>query len=666
MKSFCKIAATAFLLLLVFGNSFCQIPFHRGVNLSNWFQTGSAGQIQFAKYTRQDFVNIKSLGCDVVRLPINLHYMTNGSPDYILDPLFFSFLDSAVTWAEDQHIYLLLDDHTFDPVANTDPNIGSVLDKVWPQMARHYKNRSNYIMYEVLNEPHGLTTATWCAIQQTVIDSIRRIDTRHTIVVGPSGYNTYTELANMPVYADTNLIYTFHFYDPFMFTHQGASWVSPSMVPLSGVPFPYNAATMPSCPSSLIGTWIDDNLKSYPNDGNVAHVKSLIDIAVDFKNSRHVKLYCGEFGVYNLNSSNSDRTYWYSVVRQYLEEKGIPWTTWDYQGSFGLFKKGSNELFKYDLNTDLLNSLGLQVPPQSVYNPRPDSAAFFLYSDYLEPYVFESSYGTATIDYYNTQKPNNGTRCIYWTGGDQYNVIGFDFIPDKDLSKLKSQAYALDFFVRGDTPGTAFDMRFIDTKAGPGDHPWRMKTTIDDSKAAWDNHWHHVRVPLSSFEEGGSWDNGTWYNAEGLFNWSAIDRFEIDAEYFGMTGRQLWFDNIQVTNIDTSAVLDTSSVITDTANITAGIRFPEAESLQFSISPNPVAAICSISYRLPSSESVKVSIYNIQGQEIATLVNQVQPAGSQFISWDTRQNGNGNLPRGIYLCRLATSGGMETIKLIKE
>jgi hypothetical protein len=38
-------------------------PFSRGVNLTNWFQVGNPGEIQFSKYTRQDFENIASLGC---------------------------------------------------------------------------------------------------------------------------------------------------------------------------------------------------------------------------------------------------------------------------------------------------------------------------------------------------------------------------------------------------------------------------------------------------------------------------------------------------------------------------------------------------------------------------------------------------------------------------
>jgi len=66
-----------------------EVPFHRGVNLTSWLQVGSARQIQFTQFTKQDLENIKSLGCDVIRLPINLHYMTGGAPDYTIDPLFF-------------------------------------------------------------------------------------------------------------------------------------------------------------------------------------------------------------------------------------------------------------------------------------------------------------------------------------------------------------------------------------------------------------------------------------------------------------------------------------------------------------------------------------------------------------------------------------------------
>jgi endoglucanase len=261
-------------------------------------------------------------------------------------------------------MHLIIDNHTFDPSVSTSANVGPILIKEWKQLAEHYKNRSRYIYYEILNEPHGITNQLWGKIQGDVIDTIRTIDTTHTIVVGGADWNSYNDLTGLPHYSDNNLLYTFHFYDPMVFTHQGASWTSPSMVPLSGVPFPYDASQMPATPPSLKGTWVENSLKNYKTDGTVAHIKQLLDIAIQFKNQRKVPVFCGEFGVYMQNSSNKDRVYWYEQVRKYLEENGIPWTIWDYQGGFGVFKKGSQDRFDYDLNIPMIEALGLKVPAQ--------------------------------------------------------------------------------------------------------------------------------------------------------------------------------------------------------------------------------------------------------------------------------------------------------------
>jgi endoglucanase len=556
------------------------VPFSRGVNLTGWFQGSNAEQIQFSKYTKLDFEQIKSLGCDVIRLPINLHYMTDGAPDYTIDPLFHSFLDEVVKWAGELNIHLILDNHTFDVKANTDPKVGDVLEKVWTQMALHYKDRSDYIYYEILNEPHGISDYIWNSIQQQVIDAIRTVDTKHYIVVGPANWNSYNNLDEMPVFSDQKLIYTFHFYDPFVFTHQGASWTDPSMAPLSGVPFPYQADSMPAFPASLEGTWIESAFNEYPTTGNIAQVKSLIDIAVKFKNTRNVPVFCGEFGVYIPNSSNYHRTIWYDTVRNYLEEQGIPWTIWDYHGAFGLFEEGSNGLFNHDLNVPLLQSLGLNVPDQSVYVQKPDSIGFMIYTDYIGSQVFESSYGKGKLNYYTEDEPNNGIYCISWTGADQYNTIGFDFIPDKDLSELLPEGYALDLMVRGYSPATSFDVRFLDTKTtDPDDHPWRMRVTVDTGMTVFDSRWHHLHIPLSLFTEHGAWDI-SWYSPEGKFDWKAIDRFEIVSEHQNLINKNLWFDNIHITNADTAQVY-VNSIFSDLipTNPVTG---------ELSIFPNPV------------------------------------------------------------------------------
>lgn len=342
---------------------FCkETPFCKGVNLTGWFQAGSAEEIDYKKYSKQDFINIKSLGFDHIRLPLNLHYMTGGAPDYILDETFIKNLNRVIDWAEELKLYLILDNHTFSPSVDTDPGVEDILRKVWAQMAEEFADRSEYIYYEILNEPHGIEDRVWNKIQGKLIETIRVYDSRHYIVVGPAGWNSYNNLEAMPEYDDDKLVYTFHFYDPFLFTHQGAGWNTPSMADIENIPFPYDEERMPFMPPHFAGTWVENLYKNYPVDGNAERMKELIDIAVRFRDERQVPIFCGEFGVYQLTSDEADRVRWYDALVEIFDQENMSWTMWDYHGTFGLFKENSKGSFEHDLNIPLLKAMNMNIP----------------------------------------------------------------------------------------------------------------------------------------------------------------------------------------------------------------------------------------------------------------------------------------------------------------
>lgn len=532
-----------------------EVPFSKGVNFSAWFQAGSAQEINFTKHTKQDFINVKSLGCDAIRLPINLHSMTNGAPDYTLDPIFLSFLDQVVDWAEELELHLILDNHTFSVVNDTDPNIGDVLVKVWPQMAQHLNNTSERIYFEVLNEPHGIDDQTWNDIQIRVVEAIREVDTKHTIVVGPADWNSFNSLDKMPIYDDDNLIYTFHFYDPFLFTHQGASWTGMSHV--ADIPFPYDENKMPDYPVEHRSHWSYNSYKGYHEDGTVENIYKLIDIAVKFQQERNVPIWCGEFGVYDINSPDADRTYWYEVVGTYLTENNIAWTVWDYTGAFGIFEKGGNDMFNHDLHVGVCEALGLTPPEQTEFIVQPDSVGFEIFTDYAGANINYTSSAEGETTFYSDIEPNNGNTCIQWANANQYNQITFNFSPTKDINKLVEEGYALDMLIRSTDPNGNIDIRFVDTNTGEDDKPWRNRVTLNKSNMEWTGSWQHLHIPLSDFIEQGAWE-GTWHNPEGLFDWSAIDKFEIVAEAKPMGNHAFWFDNIVITNQDTAKVYNTA------------------------------------------------------------------------------------------------------------
>ncbi|MBK7106680.1 MAG: cellulase family glycosylhydrolase [Ignavibacteriae bacterium] len=642
------------LYIVVVSQIFAQTPFTKGINLTGWFQEEKATLIHFGKYTKQDFRNIKSLGCDVIRLPINLHFMTDGAPNYYLDPIFVQFLDSVVTWAEEININLILDNHSFDPAVSTNPNVGEVLIPVWQQMAEHYKNRSKLIFYEILNEPNGISRTIWNSTQQNVINAIREIDSVHTIIVGGTSWNSYNELNYLPQYSDTNLIYTFHFYDPFLFTHQGASWTSPSMVGLANVPFPYSAAEMPVMPTSFDGTWVETSYNSYKTDGTEAKVKSLIDIAANFQKNRNVPVFCGEFGVFISNADTNERVEWYRIVREYLEGKDITWTSWDYQNGFGLFEKGTDELFNYDLNIPLIKALGFNEVVQEDLVIQPDSNGFDFYKDKIggniTPYFYHT---TGELNYYVDSDSREGKFSFYWANANQYEFINFNFVPNKDLSYLAQNNYYLHISVKGNSPGGKFDLRFIDTKTDDkNDHPWRRRYTVTESNSGpWNNTWHDLAIPFSNFVEHGSWDNNQWYNPIGAFDWSQVDNFDIVAEDANLLGKEFWFDNIYISDNP------------------VGIKENKIYS-EFSLSqnyPNPFNPITTIKYSIPKNvkneiPNVHLIIYDILGSEVKTLVNEKQIPGNYEIQFD----GN-KLSSGVYFYKIqaGTFSDIKKMMLIK-
>lgn len=623
-------------------------PFNKGVNLSNWFQAENAQDVSFSRYTKQDFENIKSLGCDVVRLPINLHFMTDGAPDYTLDPLFLTLTNEVIDWAEELSMHLILDNHTFSTGPDTSPQSGEVLKKVWKQMGQEFESRSEYIHYEMLNEPHGIEADLWHTIVGEVIDEIRSVDTKHSIIIGGVNWNSLDAMINMPAYEDDNLIYTFHYYNPFIFTHQGATWTGPSMADFVDIPFPYDENTMPAMPATFEGTWLENAYNNYSSYGNENAVTANLDAITAFKQERNVPVYCGEFGVYQPNSMEADRVYWYEVVRSHLEALGTAWTMWDYHGGFGIFNEGGQGLFDHDFNVPLGEALGFTSPAQTPFVSMPDSVGMIIYDDFVGPNILLENWSSGDLNIFSTEAPNYGDYCIRWEGADLYQGIGFDFAPIRDFSQLREENYFMDFFARTNGPweNAQFDLRFVDTKTDdPEDHPWRMRMVVS-AELGDDGVWKRIRLPLKDFSEHGSWDNNQWYPPEGKFDWTAIDEIAIVTEYTAFDSTTIWIDHIAITNVDTVTINDDTPFVINAVldNNLAGI---------IEVSPNPMQDWLLL--KATRSEPMGVEVMTAQGVQ----VDQFELRGNLLKDFS-------GLAAGIYFLRFFEDGVfVGTVRVVK-
>ena len=154
---------------------------------------------------------------------------------------------------------------------------------------------------------------------------------------------------------DPNIVYNFHFYEPFVFTHQGASWIDTTMASLHDVPYPSSngrCGKLPDFGDATANDWAGWYCTGDTWDAQ--HIASRIQEAVDWAKQYGVRLTCNEFGVYPPVAPPEDRLQWFRDVHSALEKQGIGWTVWGYDDAFGL---GYSALQPMDAG--VLDALGL-------------------------------------------------------------------------------------------------------------------------------------------------------------------------------------------------------------------------------------------------------------------------------------------------------------------
>ena len=232
---------------------------------------------------------------------------------------------------------------------------------LWSFLAKHFANRDpERVFFELMNEPGVNDPYRWMGMQATVIDAIRKVDTAHTIIATAARYSGLDDLLLLQPVRDSNVIYNFHFYEPFPFTHQGASWGSSEWSYFHDIPYP---ATGDSLRAQLAAV-PDDHarylLYLYGATGwNAATMLGRLQFAKDWASEHHVPLICNEFGAYKDTAPSDSRVRFLHDVRTNLERLGIGWAMWDYRGDFGMVTRQGTTIVP---DARLLDALGLKLP----------------------------------------------------------------------------------------------------------------------------------------------------------------------------------------------------------------------------------------------------------------------------------------------------------------
>ncbi len=203
----------------------------KSINFGNALEAPSEG-LWGLTLEESYFSEVKQAGFDTIRLPISWTYYAQQNAPYRISQAIFDRVDWAVAQAEQNDLNIIIDFHHYDELHENPVAHEARFLAMWIQIASHYQNASDKVYFELLNEPHGVFSenpAIWNDLLKKAIAVIRQTNLTRPIIVGPVGYNGIDYLAALELPDDKNLIGTFHFYDPFEFTHQGAEWLEPRL-----------------------------------------------------------------------------------------------------------------------------------------------------------------------------------------------------------------------------------------------------------------------------------------------------------------------------------------------------------------------------------------------------------------------------------------------------
>lgn len=332
-----------------------------GINASEWLAQSSDYSPQRLRTftTLDDITRMRAMGFDHVRLSIDpAVFKCQGSWDQCEQ---VQVVDEVIAKALSLDLAVILDVHPNDDYKRQLASSDSAVDKfaaLWSQIASHYaKTDPERVFFEILNEPE-VGIYRWAGIQQSLVSTIRRDAPAHTIIVTCGEYSNADDLARMPQVADDNYIVNFHYYNPHIFTHQGASWGEGYWASLRLVPFPGTSELVAAAIAQQSNEFARWKLTQYGLEHwDAQHIAGEIQFAAEWAKRRNVPLTCNEFGVYRNYSNPQDRLRWLEAVRTTLEQNKIGWTMWDYQAGFGVVTKNNGATVE---DEGVLRALGLR------------------------------------------------------------------------------------------------------------------------------------------------------------------------------------------------------------------------------------------------------------------------------------------------------------------
>jgi endoglucanase len=301
----------------------------RGVNFGNGLEAPNEGEWGVT-LKEEYFEAIARAGFNSVRVPIRWSAHAEKDSPYTIDGKFFERIDQVIEHALSRKLAIVINVHHYEEM-DRDPeqHLPRFLG-LWKQIAERYRDKPDRLSFEVLNEPHEkLTDELWNDVFPKALKVIRDTNPERAVIVGPGHWNSLHSLEKLSLpEADRRLIVTFHYYEPYHFTHQGAPW-DPQSAKWKGT------------------TWTGTEKEQ-------DDLRQAFEKAAAWGKAHERPMFLGEFGSYEVGDMDS-RAAWTRAVARAAERHAIAWCYWEFGAGFGVFDRDAGN-WRESLKSALLDA----------------------------------------------------------------------------------------------------------------------------------------------------------------------------------------------------------------------------------------------------------------------------------------------------------------------
>lgn len=329
-----------------------------------------------------DLAALKANGFDFLRMPVDPSPFLSDKTEGLREELVQSVVESA-RLINEAGLKVVVDMHLIPAGGPRGPGMEEVMGdaamftryvELVRTMARALsKEDPRLVALELMNEPlvdcEGDGTDYWPNRLQRLYAAARASATRLTLVLSGACYASapMLEKVNPKTIPDDNVIWTFHSYEPFLLTHQGATWAGDFIRYVTGLPYPLYAASRAKLEAALetIRKRIRDEAPLLRQPGLLVYLDEQValldtkkkhDAVVEapfatvakWAKRNRIKpenIFLGEFGMIRQEYGNPyvvparERAAYVKDMIEHAERHGFAWSIWDYGGAFGIVEE---------------------------------------------------------------------------------------------------------------------------------------------------------------------------------------------------------------------------------------------------------------------------------------------------------------------------------------